>query len=111
MKFLLSALISLLPHMASAAGKEAKPCLKEAQTMLQAYGITESRLDYFTPRKAGRSGHHIAGYDFWFSVANCNRGSVVIQTHRNCSKMNMYSRGGCEIEGLPYSRWDMDLND
>lgn len=106
MKALLVALaVTLVPITAFAADYK---CQNEAEQELIDRGISGYH-NVGIDRIGGHKGP-ARGWTHWFRIDGCEKGYVVVQLHAGtCNLMNIYARGGCPIEGLPYWPYSEEL--
>jgi hypothetical protein len=86
--------------------------LADARERLAALGLTPTKLFVETRRQnrrrpiLGRPGEYedddyVVGYLVWADTAECPDGKVVLRYDSSCFLRDIYTRYGCQVEGLP----------
>ena len=82
----------------------AKGCNAAADAALAANNITNATLSY-VDKISGKKGG-VEYYHYWYRVPQCDTGYVVVNTNFACEVTGVYTRGGCQIQGLDNWPWD-----
>lgn len=98
--FVLAALIVTGAY--SAPAKASDECVNHVLQTLETKGIKEVVKSTESVPVYNSEQNQVIGYTVWIRLERCPKGFVVANTTDSCFIQNIYSRGGCRVDGLSY---------
>jgi hypothetical protein len=95
---------------AGSARAQSHVCQGALTDALSSYGVKWADLhnvqwDVDTWNDSRRGGTTIRGHQMHAGPASCTEGSLVVEMNDNCGINDIYTRGSCQIKGLPNHWW------
>ena len=95
---------------AGTAWAQDNQCASRAEFELKQHGLSMSDMkdvNWQTERFAAvqhNADGTVSGYSFYARPASCSSGQIVIEMWPNCGVQDIYTHGGCKIDGV-MSTW------
>jgi hypothetical protein len=47
---------------------------------------------------------YVVALEYWFQLKRCDKGAVIVELNKQCVVRQVYSRGGCVVDGIEHFR-------